>query len=131
VVEQQLPVRDHALHNPDRVDNRDNRDPRYVAFHAGGLVNLDTFNHRRGYRHDALTTWRAALEATTHLPEPTTRIRAAWTRRAVEGRGWRYEVWTGAERAEVDNVRLLAATAGNGCSIPNCSTSCAPLTCVV
>ncbi|MFD4638177.1 BTAD domain-containing putative transcriptional regulator [Lentzea sp. NPDC058436] len=36
---------------------------------------LDTFHYRRGHRHDALTSWRAALVAADHLPDPTTRIR--------------------------------------------------------
>ncbi|WP_191298882.1 AfsR/SARP family transcriptional regulator [Lentzea cavernae] len=36
---------------------------------------LDTFHYRRGHRHDALTSWRAALDAAGHLPDPTTRIR--------------------------------------------------------
>lgn len=32
----------------------------------------------------------------------------AWTRRAVESRGWRYEVWTEPPPVELANVRLLA-----------------------
>lgn len=34
----------------------------------------------------------------------------AWKRRMVERRGWRYEVWTGAERVELEN--LLRPTPG-------------------
>ncbi|MEU6154880.1 tetratricopeptide repeat protein [Actinosynnema sp. NPDC047251] len=37
--------------------------------------NLDTFHFRRGHRHDAVTTWRAALDAAEHLPDPATRGR--------------------------------------------------------
>ncbi len=37
---------------------------------------LDNFHWRRGHRHDALATWRAALEASAHLPDPATRSRA-------------------------------------------------------
>ncbi|MFD9737848.1 BTAD domain-containing putative transcriptional regulator [Umezawaea sp. NPDC059074] len=33
---------------------------------------LDTFHLWRGHRHDALTAWRAALEAAEHLPDPAT-----------------------------------------------------------
>ncbi len=37
--------------------------------------NLDTFHQRRGHRHDAVTTWQAALDAADHLPDPATRGR--------------------------------------------------------
>ncbi len=37
--------------------------------------NLSTFHRRRGHRHDAVTTWQAALEAADHLPDPATRSR--------------------------------------------------------
>ncbi|HEX7301485.1 ATP-binding protein [Lentzea sp.] len=36
---------------------------------------LDTYHRRRGHRHDALTTWRLALAASTHLPAPAIRVR--------------------------------------------------------
>jgi hypothetical protein len=32
----------------------------------------------------------------------------AWTKRAVESRGWRYEVWSEPHPAELENVRFLA-----------------------
>ena len=32
----------------------------------------------------------------------------AWTRQAVEGRGWRYEVWTEPPPVELANVRFLS-----------------------
>jgi hypothetical protein len=32
----------------------------------------------------------------------------AWTRRLVEARGWKYEVWSGAQSAELENLRFLA-----------------------
>ncbi|MBB5959776.1 DNA-binding SARP family transcriptional activator/tetratricopeptide (TPR) repeat protein [Saccharothrix tamanrassetensis] len=37
---------------------------------------LLTFHVRRAHRHDDLAVWQAALDATKHLPEPGTRIRA-------------------------------------------------------
>ncbi|WP_433271336.1 BTAD domain-containing putative transcriptional regulator [Actinosynnema sp. CS-041913] len=37
---------------------------------------LDTFHFRRGHLHHALASWRAALDAAAHLPDPTTHIRA-------------------------------------------------------
>ncbi|QFZ19110.1 ATP-binding protein [Saccharothrix syringae] len=36
---------------------------------------LTTFHDRRGHRHAELAAWRAALAATDHLPDPTTRAR--------------------------------------------------------
>ncbi|ROP35726.1 tetratricopeptide repeat protein [Saccharothrix texasensis] len=38
--------------------------------------NLHAFHLRRGHRHDAITTWQAALEAADHLPDPATHSRA-------------------------------------------------------
>ncbi|TQM85226.1 tetratricopeptide (TPR) repeat protein [Saccharothrix saharensis] len=37
---------------------------------------LETFHHRRGHWRDAITVWRAALDAASHLPDPATSIRA-------------------------------------------------------
>jgi DNA-binding SARP family transcriptional activator/tetratricopeptide (TPR) repeat protein len=37
---------------------------------------LDTYHYRRGHRHDQLTTWLAAADAATHLPDPDTRTLA-------------------------------------------------------
>jgi tetratricopeptide (TPR) repeat protein len=37
---------------------------------------LSTFHYRRGHRHDDLAVWRAATDAATHLPDPTTRTLA-------------------------------------------------------
>src|SRR5487761_1130930 len=42
------------------------------------------------------------------LAEPTVAYTFAWTRRLVEARGWRYEVWSGAPSPEMENVRFLA-----------------------
>ncbi|AHH98657.1 TnsA-like heteromeric transposase endonuclease subunit [Kutzneria albida] len=39
---------------------------------------------------------------------PTVARTLVWTRRAVESRGWRYEVWTEPAAVELANVRLLA-----------------------
>ncbi|UJW30424.1 tetratricopeptide repeat protein [Saccharothrix sp. AJ9571] len=46
----------------------------HVVWHLARA--LDTFHLRRGHRHDALATWRAALGAAGGLPDPATRIRA-------------------------------------------------------
>lgn len=37
---------------------------------------LDTFHARRGHLRDALATWRAAVDAAVHLPDPATGSRA-------------------------------------------------------
>jgi hypothetical protein len=42
------------------------------------------------------------------LAKPTVAYTFAWTRRLVEARGWRYEVWSGAPSPEMENVRFLA-----------------------
>lgn len=40
--------------------------------------------------------------------KPENAFTFAWTRRVVESRGWRYEVWSEPPRAELENVRFLA-----------------------
>ncbi|GAB3107055.1 TnsA-like heteromeric transposase endonuclease subunit [Streptomyces calidiresistens] len=42
------------------------------------------------------------------LSKPVVASTFAWTRQAVESRGWRYEVWSEPPSAEPDNVRFLA-----------------------
>ena len=42
------------------------------------------------------------------LAKPTVAYTFAWTRRLVEARGWRYEVWSGAPSPDMENVRFLA-----------------------
>ncbi|MFF7705491.1 TnsA-like heteromeric transposase endonuclease subunit [Streptomyces lydicus] len=42
------------------------------------------------------------------LSKPVVACTFAWTRRAVESRGWRYEVWNEPPEAELENVRFLA-----------------------
>jgi hypothetical protein len=42
------------------------------------------------------------------LAKPTAAYTFAWTRRLVEARGWEYEVWSGAQSAELENLRFLA-----------------------
>jgi DNA-binding SARP family transcriptional activator/tetratricopeptide (TPR) repeat protein len=37
---------------------------------------LGAFHQTRGHRHDDLAVWRVGLDAATHLPDPTARIRA-------------------------------------------------------
>ncbi|QFZ24419.1 ATP-binding protein [Saccharothrix syringae] len=46
----------------------------HVVWHLAQALN--SFQIRRGHRRDALTTWRAALNAAAHLPDPAMRSRA-------------------------------------------------------
>ncbi|MEU4449596.1 tetratricopeptide repeat protein [Actinosynnema sp. NPDC050801] len=46
----------------------------HVVWHLAWT--LDVFHIRRGHRRDALAAWRAALDASTHLPDSATRSRA-------------------------------------------------------
>src|SRR5262249_38222430 len=39
-----------------------------------------------------------------------------WTRELVEGRGWRYEVWSEPPAAELGNIRFLAGFRNPRCS---------------
>jgi hypothetical protein len=43
-----------------------------------------------------------------HLTKPVVVRTFAWTRKAVESRGWRYEVWSATPTALLENVRFLA-----------------------
>ncbi|WP_423488274.1 TnsA-like heteromeric transposase endonuclease subunit [Mycobacteroides sp. PCS013] len=42
------------------------------------------------------------------LSRPEVASTFAWTRSAIEGRGWQYEVWSEPNAAELQNVRFLA-----------------------
>jgi hypothetical protein len=42
------------------------------------------------------------------LAKPAVAYTFAWTRRLVEARGWRYEVWSGAQPPKLENLRFLA-----------------------
>ncbi|MFF0108967.1 TnsA-like heteromeric transposase endonuclease subunit [Streptomyces hirsutus] len=42
------------------------------------------------------------------LSKPEVAFTFDWTRRAVESRGWQYEVWSEPPAAELENVRFLA-----------------------
>ncbi|MFE3328713.1 TnsA-like heteromeric transposase endonuclease subunit [Streptomyces sp. NPDC059176] len=42
------------------------------------------------------------------LSNPVVAFTFAWTQRAVESRGWRYEVWSEPAETELDNIRFLA-----------------------
>lgn len=42
------------------------------------------------------------------LDDPVVAFSFAWTRRVVEERGWRYEVWSEPPPAELENIRFLA-----------------------
>ncbi|MFE2441640.1 TnsA-like heteromeric transposase endonuclease subunit [Streptomyces sp. NPDC059426] len=42
------------------------------------------------------------------LSNPVVGFTFAWTRRAVESRGWAYEVWSEPPEAELENIRFLA-----------------------
>lgn len=43
------------------------------------------------------------------LPRPVVSFTFAWTRRAVELRGWRYQVWSEPPETVLENIRFLAA----------------------
>jgi tetratricopeptide (TPR) repeat protein len=45
-----------------------------VVWHLAWV--LDALQFRRGYLHDALTSWQAALDSAMHLPDPATRTGA-------------------------------------------------------
>lgn len=42
------------------------------------------------------------------VARPENAFTFAWTKRAVESRGWRYEVWSEPDPTELENVRFLA-----------------------
>ncbi|MFI9567847.1 hypothetical protein [Streptomyces rishiriensis] len=42
------------------------------------------------------------------LSKPEVAFTFDWTRRAVESRGWKYEVWSEPPAAELENIRFLA-----------------------
>lgn len=42
------------------------------------------------------------------LRRPEVAATFGWTRRAVESRGWRYEVWSEPPEAELENIRFMA-----------------------
>ncbi|UWM52344.1 TnsA-like heteromeric transposase endonuclease subunit [Streptomyces carpaticus] len=42
------------------------------------------------------------------LSKPEVEFTFDWTRRAVESRGWKYEVWSDPPAAELENIRFLA-----------------------
>ncbi|GHB71754.1 hypothetical protein GCM10010331_69650 [Streptomyces xanthochromogenes] len=63
--------------------------PDYLLITAQGPVVVDVKPHRQ-------------------LTRPEVAITFEWTRRAVEARGWRYEVWSEPPEAELENIRFLA-----------------------
>jgi hypothetical protein len=48
------------------------------------------------------------VKAPVKLADPSVQALFAWTRRLAEWRGWGFEVWSGADRHLLDNVRFLA-----------------------
>jgi hypothetical protein len=42
------------------------------------------------------------------LSKPEVAFTFDWTRRVVEARGWKYEVWSDPPAAELENIRFLA-----------------------
>ena len=44
------------------------------------------------------------------LEKPKVRFTLDWTRKLVESRGWRYEVWSEPDAVELQNVRFLAGS---------------------
>ena len=63
--------------------------PDYLLFTDTGPVVVDVKPRRR-------------------LATPANTVIFGWTRRAVESRGWRYEVWSEPPQAELENLRFLA-----------------------
>lgn len=49
------------------------------------------------------------------LVNPRIRFTLGWTRKLVEGRGWRYEVWSEPSATELRNVRFLAGFRNPSC----------------
>jgi hypothetical protein len=48
------------------------------------------------------------VKASSRLADPDVRAQFSWTRRLAGLRGWEFEVWSGADRVLLDNVRFLA-----------------------
>ncbi len=48
------------------------------------------------------------VKPSSQLHKPKVRLTLDWTRRLVEGRGWRYEVWSEPPATELETVRFLA-----------------------
>ncbi|MGW5868312.1 TnsA-like heteromeric transposase endonuclease subunit [Streptomyces sp. NPDC055239] len=63
--------------------------PDYLLITGQGPVVVDVKPHRQ-------------------LTRPEVAIAFEWTRRAVEARGWRYEIWSEPPEAELENIRFLA-----------------------
>jgi hypothetical protein len=63
--------------------------PDYLLFTGSGPLVVDVKPRRR-------------------LAAPANAVMFGWTRRVVESRGWRHEVWSEPPEAELDNVRFLA-----------------------
>ena len=47
------------------------------------------------------------VKPTAKLTEPKVAETLAWTRKVVDGKGWRYEVWTEPSTVELENLRFL------------------------
>ena len=48
------------------------------------------------------------VKAASRLRDPQVRAQFSWTRAVAAARGWGFEVWSGADRRLLDNVRFLA-----------------------
>jgi hypothetical protein len=48
------------------------------------------------------------VKAASRLADPCVQAQFSWTRRLTGLRGWGFEVWSGADRRLLDNVRFLA-----------------------
>jgi hypothetical protein len=53
-------------------------------------------------------------KALSRLADPGVRAQFSWTRRLAGLRGWGFEVWSGADRVLLDNVRFWLVTAVTG-----------------
>jgi hypothetical protein len=59
-------------------------------------------------RHSDGTLTLVDVKAKSRLADPAVGAQFAWTRQLAHSRGWAFEVWSGAERDLLDNVRFLA-----------------------
>ncbi len=78
-------------------------------FHLNAVVN----RRQRGHIPDFLLITDdvpAVLDVKPwwQLEKPKVKFTLGWTRKLVESRGWRYEVWSGPDIVELRNVRFLA-----------------------
>lgn len=52
--------------------------------------------------------WDVDVKPHRRLADPKVAFILAWSKTAVESRGWAYEIWSEPSQPELDNVRFLA-----------------------